>query len=189
MTEQNNREEQSRIQPIVDKLGTVSNEITGPLLDAKLRDAQTVDPLAGIVIVNLTEMGTVTSPAGQEYHFYAARILTSNPKTPNFVNPHYHLNGEEPYHIITGDNGEMNLGVVKDGKVEWREPRKVVAGDGIEVQEGEVHSLRNNGEEPMDFAFSCPKEHLIDQGENHPEGDRYFTKDLPNGIPPWYPKK
>jgi len=86
----------------------------------------------------------------------------------------------------------MNIGRVVDGEqgkeVRWGEPKTVAAGDTIEVQEGEVHSLRNNGETPLDFAFACPDEHLRDYSDENPSGDRYFTENLPNGIPPQYLK-
>lgn len=173
----------SRIQPVIDRLRTIPHEQIKPLLDAK----HEADPVAGIAIANLTDIEAVVTDKG-EYHFHAARVFTSSPEAPNFVNPHYHLIGEEPYEILSGDNGEMNLGWVKDGQVVWDDPRKVVAGDGVEVQEGQVHSLRNNGNEPMDFTFACPDNHLVDNSEDKPEGDRYLTRDLPNGIPPQYPK-
>lgn len=183
------RQEPSRIQPVVDKLNNIPHSKVGLLLDKKLNSIRAVDPIAGIAIVNLEDEGTITSDAGYEYHFHGARVMTSNPETPNFVNPHYHLKGEEPYHILGGDNGEMNLGRVINGAVVWNEPYTVKAGDKVEVQEGEVHSLRNNGDTPLDFTFACPKNHLQDHSEQNPDGDRYLTKDLPNGIPPQYPIK
>lgn len=182
------RQEPSKIQPIVDKLNSISHTLVGPLLDEKLKELRTnVDPVAGIAIVDLA--GEVTSEAGYKYHFHGARVMTSNPETPNFVNPHYHNLGEEPYHILAGDNGEMNLGRVVNGEVVWNEPYTVKAGDDVEVQEGEVHSLRNKGETPLDFTFACPDNHLVDHSEEKPDGNRYLTRDLPNGIPPQYPKK
>lgn len=174
------KENPSKIQAVVERLRGIKHDAVGPMLDAQ----SALDPKAGILHGILPEAGTVISPAGYEYHFHGARVITGE---QNFVNPHYHLKGEEPYHILTG-TGEMNLGEVKDGQVVWREPREVVEGEEIEVQEGEVHSLRNPGETPLDFTFACPHNHLEDNSPEHPEGDRYFTMDLPNGIPPWYPK-
>lgn len=176
------QEAPSRIQDIREALREYSHEQTKPLLDAK----HEADPVAGIAIVNLE--GGVESPAGQIFHFHGARVFTSSPENPNFVNPHYHESGEEPYRILSGDGGEMNLGWVKDGEVIWDAPRMVAPGDEIEVQENQVHSLRNTGEEPLDFTFACPDEHLIDNSPEHPEGDRYIIRDLPNGIPPQYPR-
>lgn len=174
---------QSKIQPVIDRLESIPHTLVGPMLDEK----KAVDPQAGIVIVDLE--GNITSDAGYEYHFHGVRVFTSNPETPNFVAPHYHLKGEEPYHILAGDNGEMNLGRLVNGQLVWNEPRIVKAGDDIEVQESEVHSLRNNGATPLDFTFACPDNHLVNNSSDRPDGDRYLTAELPDGIPPWYPKK
>ncbi len=173
-----------KIQAVVDHLGAISHEQVLPLIDAQLA----VDPKAGILHSIIPEAGIVTTDEGLDYHFHVARVLTATPNQPNYVNPHYHNIGEEPYHVLSGNNGEINIGIVKDGAVEWKDPRKVVAGDDIEVQEGEVHSLRNLGDTPLDFTFACPDAHLVDNNSEHPEGDRYFTKDLPQGLPPQYPK-
>ncbi len=167
---------------ITNQLLKITHNEIKPLLDAK----QTADPIAGIAIVNIPEIELENSQ-GLKYHFHAARVFPSSPTAPNFVNPHYHLKGEEPYNILSGEAGEMNLGKIVDGKVKWQEPKNVKAGDLIEVQEAEVHSLRNIGDTPFDFTFACPDIHLVDNSTEHPEGDRYLTKDLPNGIPPQYP--
>lgn len=172
---------ESKISNVNATLFEITHQDVVSLLDAK-HDA---DPVVGIVIAALDGI-EVVSDHGYKYHFHAARVFTSNPDTPNFVNPHYHLKGEEPYNILNGEAGEINLGKVVDGKVEWRTPRTVKTGDFIEVQEGEVHSLRNNGSTPLDFTFACPDEHLVDNSVVHPEGDRYLTKALPNGIPSHY---
>lgn len=162
---------------------TIKHDDIKSLLDEK----HSADPVAGIAIVNLPNI-EVKNSAGLIYHFHAGRVFTSSPTSPNFVNPHYHLIGTEPYYILTGDGCEMNLGRVVDGKVNWNPPRIVESGDLVEVQEGEVHSLRNTGKDPLDFTFACPDEHLVDHTPEHPEGDRYVVKDLPNGLPAHYPK-
>lgn len=173
---QNPNVEPSRIKLVIDRLHALTYGIVKPHLDAR----HEADPAAGIAIVHFAgTIEPIRSADGQDYHFHAARIF---PGQKNFVNPHYHLKGEEPYEILAGDNGEMNLGRVLDGEVEWNEPRQVKAGDTVNVQEGEVHSLRNNSDVPLDFVFACPDNHLN-------EIDRFFTKDLSNGIPPWYQKK
>lgn len=168
---------------VIERLQSVLPSDVSPLLDAKLHEAHAVDASAGIVIIGLP--GKVETDKGV-YHFHGARVLTG---AGNFVKPHYHNIGSEPYHILAGDNGEMNLGRVVDGEVKWDEPKLIRAGGLVIVQEGQVHSLRNNGEVPLDFAFACPNEHLVDNGEEHPEGDRYFTADLIHGTPPWYEQK
>ena len=169
------------IQHVNEKLLKISLNEVKPFLDAK----HSADPVVGIVIVDLPEL-EIEGSSGFIYHFHAARIFTSSNETPNFVNPHYHMKGEEPYHILAGDKGEMNIGKVVDGKVLWQEPKIIKTGDLIEVQEGEVHSLRNLGLTPLDFTFACPDEHLIDHSSEQPEGDRYLTKNLQDGFPSQY---
>lgn len=167
------------MQAVINHLKSFSQQQVASLLDEK----HAVDSSAGIIIVGLP--GEVISTQGYTYHFHGARVLTGH---ANFVKPHFHTIGEEPYHILSGTAGEMNLGTVQDEKVVWKAPQKVTVGDFIVVQEGQVHSLRNPGEDPLDFTFACPDEHLINHDDEHPEGDRYFTLDLADGIPPWYPK-
>ena len=173
----------SKPEPVIDRLKSLTHDKVKPLLDAK-HDA---DPIAGIAIVNLTEIESVKTDKG-EYHFHAARVFTSTLETPNFVNPHYHKIGEEPYNILESDGGEMNLGQVVDRRVVWDAPQAVSTGEIINVKEGQVHSLRNTGDKPLDFTFACPDNHLVDNSPEKPDGDRYLTKNLPNGIPPQYPK-
>lgn len=173
------RERKSKVQPVIDRLKSIPHDVVGPLLDTK----HGVDPSAGIVLVNLDV--SPVSANGFEFHFHGARVLTGE---GNFVKPHYHEKGEEPYHILKG-KGEMNLGEADNDEVKWKSPKEVMPGDVIEVQEHEVHSLRNPGETPLDFTFACPDEHLVDNSPEHPEGDRFFTMDLQHGTPPWYPKQ
>lgn len=174
--------EKSKINPIVERMAQMSHADIAPFLDAKAA----VDPQAGIIIAPLTEIDPMIGPLDQEYDFYAARVLPPSKDNPNFVNPHVHFRGSEPYAFKSGTDGEMNIGRVAEGQVVWEDPKKVGPGDTVNIQEGQVHSFRNNGEGPADFTFACPKEHLIDKNGEHPEGDRQFTKGLKNGIPPWY---
>ncbi len=169
-----------RVLPVVAKLQTINYDQVKPLLDAKHK----ADPLAGIAIAHLEDPAVVT-PDG-EYHFHAARVFTSSPEHPNFVKPHYHTIGEEPYVILSGSGGEMNLGRVLDGQVNWDAPKNVSEGETVIVEEGQVHSLRNTGEQPLDFVFGCPDTHL--QDPPLPGADRFFTASLPNGTPPQYPQ-
>lgn len=168
-------------QQVVGQLKSVDPQALKSALDEKHQ----ADPIAGIAIVSLE--GSIATDKG-EYHLHGARVFTSSPEHPNFVNPHYHKIGVEPYVIFDGNDGEINLGRVEGGQVVWDEPKQVKSGDTIIVQEGQVHSLRNNGEADLDFVFSCPDNHLVDHSEEKPEGDRYLTRELPNGIPPQYPK-
>ena len=178
------RIEQSEIPAVIDRLRQIPNEKVINSLNAQAE----VDPQAGIVINHLTDVEHVVTPKG-EYHFHSALVKTSNPETPNFVKPHVHEVGQEPYRMVQGTDGEMNLGRVVDGRVNWDSPYKVKAGDEINVLEGQVHSLRNTGVEPLIFTFACPESHLSDKTPDNPSGDRVFTVDLPNGIPPQYPIK
>ncbi len=174
-----------RVLPVVSQLQTISYDQVKPLLDAELAAKHKIDSKAGIVIVNLD--GETETPDGR-YHYHGARVLTSSPEHPNFVKPHFHTIGEEPYVVLSGSGGEMNLGRVVDEKVVWDSdsPRNVSEGETVIVKEGQVHSLRNTGEEPLDFTFACPDSHL--QDPPLPGADRFFTAELPNGIPPQYPK-
>lgn len=162
-------------------------EIPDETVIAGLSAQQEVDPKAGIVIVHLTDIENVQTPKG-EYHFHSALINTSSPETPNFVKPHVHEVGQEPYRIVQSTGGEMNMGRVMDSQVTWNPPYTVSDGDEVNVLEGDVHSLRNTGKEPLIFTFACPNSHLTDKTPENPAGDRVFTMDLPNGIPPQYPK-
>lgn len=164
--------------PLLNRLQDISHDSVKPLLDHHT----TLDPHSGIILVSLDL--TPEEHAGLSFHFHGARIVTGE---HNYVNPHYHKIGIEPYYLLSGI-GEMNLGFVEENRVEWDEPRLVEAGELIVVEETEVHSLRNKGKDPLDFVFACPEKHLVDNNSTHPEGDRYFTAHLENGFPPQYAK-
>lgn len=173
---------QNGIRPIIDTLTTITRERARLLLG----ETDEVDPKAGIVIVKVEDMPAMESEDGQDYRFYVARVLPAGPDGSNHVNPHVHYRGEEPYHFLSGVDGEMNSGRIFGDEVRWSPARRVEPGDTVVIAEGEVHTFRNNGTEPADFAFACPDSHLIDAGEEHPEGDRRFTEGLEQGTPPWY---
>ena len=78
------------------------------------------------------------------------------------VNPHYHKNGDEHYHIVKG-TGEMYLKDVLNGQ---ENSYKVSANESFVVPENTLHKLTNIGIEPLLLMFSCPASHL--------ESDRYF---------------
>lgn len=169
------------------RLRSISHERVGPLLDAELVRRQAVDPKVGIVIAHLDDEPIISGEDGQEYKFHAARVYPSRPGEQNFVTPHLHSKGIEPYRFLTGNNAEMNTGVVRHKEVIWNHPREVSVGEEVIVQPGEVHSLRNKGDEPYDFVFACPDSHLKDHDtQTAPDGDRFIVKDYTNGIPPWY---
>lgn len=180
------------IAPVVDRMRQIDPSIATLALD----ENHDKDPNAGIAIAHLEQCGIepIDTVDGL-YFFHAARVF---PGEGNFVNPHWHEHGEEPYLIIAGQDGEINLGRIVNGVVVWDEPRSVKAGDVIIVEEWQVHSLRNKGDKPYDFLFACPHSHLADKTEQNPKGDRQFsaikrpgenTVDVyvPNGVPSHYP--
>jgi mannose-6-phosphate isomerase-like protein (cupin superfamily) len=163
--------------PITDSLQAIDPADASQRLD-ELAASGEVDPLAGIYIVPLVEVKPVDHD-GQTFRFYIARVMPGK-----HVNPHLHNGGAEPYHFLSGDGGQLNLGGVSDGAVDWEEPKTVVPGETSVVAESQVHSFVNLGKEPFDFAFACPDSHLTDKSVENPRGDRYFTADLENGLPP-----
>lgn len=194
MTESNNSFAQGEVEITEGKqaiLGVLDNLEAADLrarLDMKLGEAQAVDPKAGIVILPLEEIPPVDHE-GQSYNFYGARVMPASPDNPNYVNPHVHQEGLEPYRFVAGSGGEMNKGRIEDGSVVWDEPKTVAPGETEIINPGEVHSFRNTAETPFDFAFACPDSHLVDHTQQQPEGDRQFTANLglENALPPQYP--
>lgn len=182
VTPQNLETSPGRIGLINDRLRAITFEEIEPLLEAKLKKDQAIDANAGIAIVKLAGKSSTTAEDGQVYDYYAALVLPASKDNPNYVNPHVHFHGAEPYHFLRGTDGEMNNGIIKDGEVIWNAPKVVQPGDMVEIQGGEVHSFRNKGSIPFAFTFACPPTHLTTD-------DRVFTKDLKNGIPPWYLEK
>ncbi len=79
------------------------------------------------------------------------------------VNPHYHKQGNEHYHIISG-NGEIQLKNVLTGE---ELSHKVSSGQSFVVPENVLHMLINTSNtSPLVLMFSCSPSHL--------ESDRYF---------------
>lgn len=168
----------TKIQSVLDRLSTLhdTSKPGGIDIAAKLDDQpQAGDSFAGIVIAPLPDAGSVTALDGQVYNFFAARVYPGK-----HVNPHFHMKGQEPYKVVSGEGGVMHLGVVNGDTVEWRKQTAddfAAPGNEIIVQEGEVHSFENTGPSPIDFTFSCPKSHLNEE-------DRVFTmQGFQNGLP------
>ncbi len=59
--------------------------------------------------------------------------------------PHYHVQTEEIYYILTG-HGRMRID---------REERDVAAGDAIAIPPGAVHTITNTGSEALKFLCCC----------------------------------
>ncbi|MBI2612644.1 hypothetical protein HYW59_02435 [Candidatus Kaiserbacteria bacterium] len=167
---------------------TVAPAMLKGALDTVQREKEK-DPAAGIFVAKLNSVPPMDI-GGQTYFFYGARVLgkTASGSQP-FVTPHLHRKGMEPYLFQLG-TGEMNFGKVAESgdEVIWNAPVVVNRGDEFVIHEGEVHSFRNVGDDPVDFVFSCPETHLIDKSDAHPEGDRHIVKDLRNGIPEHFNK-
>lgn len=146
-----------------------------PLLD-ELEFREPPDAKVGIYLIDLGL--PIIKHEGLVFRFYGARVLPGK-----YVKPHYHTKGIEPYYFVAGEEGEMSLGKVEDGKVQWESLQIVQPQEAIVIKENQVHCFRNISKQPFDFAFACPAEHLIDHDEQHPHGDRYFTAHLVNGVP------
>lgn len=85
------------------------------------------------------------------------------------VGAHFHTHGAEIYFILEG-NGTIYTGVVTDEGIVANEPVAVYAGDSFCIEPGQVHQLRNSGEEDLFLLFACPDSHLSD--------DRTVVEDL-----------
>lgn len=157
-----------QIQTVLDKLRTIDPSVFQQRLDAKAKET---DPLIGIAIVPLLDQGSVVAPDGQEYKFYVARV-----EPGKHVNPHVHFKGDEPYRLVTGQQGIMHIGRIEGGSVNWQVPTPKKPGDEIIVRGGEVHSFENTGKTPVDFIFSSPDTHLNTT-------DRVMTTNLQSGFP------
>lgn len=171
-----------RAQVLFEALKKISPEQAKQALDKK-----GIDPTVGIAVAEFSEMPPVKFE-DQEYYLYAARVLPKrNDGKQPFVTPHEHHAGSEPY-VFYGD-GEMNFGRVSEDRksVSWKEPVSVSSGSEILIDQAEVHSFRNTGEQPVDFLFACPKTHLKDF-PGDPNGDRFIVKELEGGIPKHFPK-
>jgi mannose-6-phosphate isomerase-like protein (cupin superfamily) len=85
--------------------------------------------------------------------------LTSIPPGSS-ITPHYHKEGEEEYHIISG-SGVMRILPVyhKDTPIKLF-CKYVVAKNSFMVQPNMIHQLINNGTEDLILLFSCPLSHL-----------------------------
>lgn len=80
--------------------------------------------------------------------------------------PHYH-NEQHEFYLIMSGSGRMQLGVVVDETLCWREELSMSEGAFIKVEAGQVHSITNNGIKPLRVLFHTPLSHMSD--------DRYFV--------------
>lgn len=172
---------EKRDEPLLVKLRAISPEAAEEILNKN-----EIDPAVGIVVAKFD-----TPPfefEGQMYSVYAARVRAKRQSGGQpYVTPHLHRRGVEPYRFLSNEAGEMNFGKVSGDEVKWLPPLVVSNGQEVVIEEGEVHSFRNNGIGDADFVFACPDAHLVDYDEQkNPTGDRYIVKSLKTGIPPHY---
>lgn len=80
------------------------------------------------------------------------------------VGAHFHNHGAEIYFIMQGE-GTIYTGVVTADGIVQNQPVHVRAGDSFCIQPGQIHQLRNCGEEDLLLLFACPDSHLSDDRE------------------------
>ena len=78
---------------------------------------------------------------------------------------HYHSEGSEIYHILSG-KGNLEIGCSSEGKVVWEGCHEINSGDVFEIKSNVVHRLSNEGNESLIIIFITPPSHLGD--------DRFF---------------
>ncbi|THB76420.1 MAG: cupin domain-containing protein [Desulfobacteraceae bacterium] len=78
---------------------------------------------------------------------------------------HFHTEGSEIYHILSG-TGKMETGKVSKNSVAWEGSHKIAAGDVFEIKSNVVHRLSNEGTDSLKIVFVTPPSHLGD--------DRFF---------------
>lgn len=86
------------------------------------------------------------------------------------VNPHYHKEGDEEYHIISGNGVIRLLPVDNENKDFQMVCKQVNPQNSFVIPPNVIHQLSNNGEQPLILLFSCPLPHLKE--------DRFMVKDL-----------
>lgn len=72
---------------------------------------------------------------------------------------HYHNEGSEIYHILSG-TGKMETGEASGSKVVWEECHEISAGDVFEIKSTVVHRLSNEGKDSLKIVFVTPPSHL-----------------------------
>lgn len=74
---------------------------------------------------------------------------------------HYHNEGSEIYHILSGQ-GKMKTGKLFESGVLWTKDYQIQQGDVFEIKPCNVHRLSNTGEEKLKIVFITPPSHLSD---------------------------
>lgn len=86
------------------------------------------------------------------------------------VTPHYHTNGDEEYHIISGCGVIRLLPVEAKNKDFQLVCKQVKAQNSFIIPANLIHQLINNGDVPLTLIFSCPLAHLKE--------DRFVVENL-----------
>jgi mannose-6-phosphate isomerase-like protein (cupin superfamily) len=79
------------------------------------------------------------------------------------VTAHYHMEGNEHYHILQGEG----MVEIKNMATQEQSQFQVTSGESFIVPENVLHKLTNTGTIPLILMFSCPERHL--------DSDRYFS--------------
>lgn len=93
-------------------------------------------------------------------------FLIAELKPGKVLPAHYHNEGSEIYHVLSG-TGLMETGTMVDAKTVWETCTEIRKGDVFEITQTTVHRLSNQGEEKLRLVFITPSSHL--------GGDRVFV--------------
>jgi mannose-6-phosphate isomerase-like protein (cupin superfamily) len=105
-------------------------------------ESATFDEAVGIKVAKLIEGETSTF------------ITVIDPRKK--VNPHYHSEGNEHYHIISG-RGIIKLQELNTNNIEEYE---VYGGDSFVIEPNVIHELSNTSNDDLVLMFSCNNKHL-----------------------------
>ena len=114
-----------------------------------------------MLIINRDKANIINTPHGSEIRPLIDRTTSPIEKCSlaeeilpvgAAVGAHFHRETEEVYYILSG-TGEMTVG---------DETEKVTAGDAVYIPVGNVHTLKNTGNEPMKIMLVCGAAHNFD---------------------------
>ncbi len=88
-------------------------------------------------------------------------LLIAELETGKTLSAHYHNEGSEIYHILSG-KGKMEIGRLSGDEIAWNKCLDITPGDIFEIKPKIVHKLSNNGEENLKIIFIAPPSHLSD---------------------------
>lgn len=92
-------------------------------------------------------------------------LLIAELKAGKTLSTHYHNEGSEIYHILSG-KGKMEIGTLSGTNVVWNECFDIMPDDVFEIKPKVIHRLSNDGDENLKIVFITPPSHL--------DGDRIF---------------